>query len=163
MKTPEQVSCLVDGELSTEDHLTVGQAVLEDATMHASWARYQQIRQVLQHDTAPDAAGVAARVQQALAAEPTVFAPAAAGRSRAPRRRWQMALAASVALLAIGLAPHWMAADSPPDQVPVAQVSAPESTPPAYLSRYLAEHHAYLGASHVTQPNSGVMAVRYVQ
>ncbi|MEM6405679.1 MAG: sigma-E factor negative regulatory protein [Pseudomonadota bacterium] len=168
MNTCEQVSCLVDGELSADDHLALSQSVLKDAEMSAAWVRYQQVRQLLQHDMAPDASGIAAQVHQALASEPTVFAPVVKKPESVPYRRWRLAIAASVVLLTIGLVPHWISVqDTQPDLVPIAQVSAPEQgqSAPAYLNRYLSEHHAYLGASHVTQPNGrdSVMAVRYVQ
>ncbi len=154
MNTRERISCCMDDELSTDEDMAVSRGVLDDAALSATWARYQQIRRLLQHDNTPDASGVAAQVQQALASEPTVFAPVVQRSRRAPRRRWQIAFAASVVLLAIGLIPQWMSVEAP-DQA---------SLPPAYLDRYLSEHHAYLGASHVTQPNAGgaLMAVRYV-
>ncbi len=154
MNARERVSCCMDDELSADEHMAVSRVVLDDPELSAVWARYQRVRRLLQHDTTPDVSDVAARVQQALAAEPTVFAPVAQRLQRAPRRRWQMAFAASVALLAIGLVPQWMFVEAP-DQALL---------PPAYLNRYLSEHHAYLGASHVTQPNAGgaLMAVHHV-
>jgi negative regulator of sigma E activity len=170
MNTREQLSCFMDGELSIDDQLMLSRAVLSDAELHESWARYQHVRQSLQHEVALDASGVAARVQQTLVSEPTVFAPMASKSQRTTYHRWRKAFAASVALLMIGIAPLWMSTqDVQPGLLPGAQVVSLEQQkpqlPPAYLNRYLSEHHAYLGASHVTQPNvrSSLMTVRYVQ
>ncbi len=170
MNTREQLSCFMDGELSVDDQLILSRAVLSDAVLHESWARYQYVRQSFQHEEAPDASGVAARVQQALVSEPIVFAPMVSKPPRTTNHRWRKAVAASVALLVIGLVPQWMSMQAvQPGLLPVAQVASSEQQktqlPPAYLNRYLSEHHAYLGASHVTQPNvrSSLMTVRYVQ
>ena len=159
----EQVSALVDGELSIDDYLAASRAVLDDSELNATWVRYQRIRQLLQYDSAPDASGVATQVQQALVSEPTVFAPVAKRPKRAPRHRWRMAFAASIALLTIGLMPQWMQTEAPSPDL----VSVPErvQVSPAYLNRYLSEHHDYLGASHVTQPNGrgSLMVAHHVQ
>lgn len=159
MKTAEQLSAFMDGELPLDAQIALSQAVLNDPEQQAILGRYQQVRQVLQRrDQAPDATRIAAQVQAALADEPVVLAPQTIRKPiTASRRIWPVALAASLVLVAvIGVTPQLTPFLSGSTTTVAQQAEIPPPVlvqrPPAYVNRYLSEHHAYVGASHVTQP-----------
>lgn len=161
MNQQEQLSAFMDGELSTAAQVTLSNTLLQDAKLQQTFGRYQKIRQSLHHESGPDATAIAARVQAALAQEPMILAPKPSLhrlRRIARPRTWGLALAATLALLAIGVIPQLLPLQ-PSTSPPIAQTPA---SPPAYLDHYLSEHHAYVGASHVAQPSVQRVSWTYV-
>ena len=170
MKTSEQLSAFLDGELSVDDQVALSQALLRDPEQQGVLGRYQQVRQVLQQqDQAPDAIQIAAHIQAALVDEPAILAPQTIRKpTRVSRPIWPVAIAATLALVAvIGFAPHIVPTLLNTPTTVAQQESSPGliQQPPAYVSRYLSEHHAYAGASHVTQPimQTNRVAYRYAE
>lgn len=103
----ELLSGLVDNELSEFEERRVHKALTEDPALRAAWERYHVIRATLRNELdVPAGAGLAERVNAALAAEP----PAAAARWRpAVRTVSGLAVAASVAALTIVGIQTWRA------------------------------------------------------
>lgn len=168
MQTSEQLSAFLDGELTVDAHIALSQAVLRDPEQQGILGRYQQVRQVLQRqDQAPDAIQVASHIQAALADEPALLAPQTNRKSAiTTRRRWPVALAATLVLAAvIGIAPQVTPLLLNTTTTLAQQTTTPSPAlvqrPPAYVNRYLSEHHAYAGASHVTQPLVQTYRVAY--
>lgn len=158
----EAFSELLDGESASSTHKSLLDALADDGVARASLARYRMIGDVLRgEDTRCDALGIADRVRDRLQREPVVLAPRPAKATPRIPRWWQpaagLAIAASVALLAVGLVPR-LISDSP-DAAPasVQVVGVPVASPvfvsatgthwrhsePAQESRlttYLADH-----------------------
>lgn len=100
----EQISALMDGELSERELPGVLQRLRKDADLAGRWQRYHLIRDAL-HGTLPDHVNfdLSARIHDALRDEPVVFAPPRRKRDFRPwlRQAAGMAIAASVAAIAI--------------------------------------------------------------
>jgi negative regulator of sigma E activity len=168
----EQLSALMDGELPVEAQVALSRKVLQDTRCQHTLVRYQKTRRLLQQDRGPDAANIAVRVQAVLTSEPAILAPKMQRKwfDKAPRRFWGLALAATAALFAINLGSHYLL-PTVNTLVPIsplvarAPVHSAVQQQPAYLNRYLSEHHAYVGTSHVTQPSAQLTlaAVHYVE
>jgi sigma-E factor negative regulatory protein RseA len=161
----EAFSALLDGETEPVEHKPLLTALADDVAARASLARYRLIGDSLRGEAVrPDALAIADAVRERLQREPVVLAPPSqrpAGRPSMPRW-WQatagVAIAASVALVAVGLMPRMLSnapqtAPSPAVQVvsvpavsPVfVSATAPqwqhsETTQESRLSRYLADH-----------------------
>ena len=171
MNPSEQLSALLDGELPTQAQVTLSQHLLRDPQQRRTLARYQQVRQLLQRrEIGPDTANIAGQVQQALTEEPTVIVPNTQqpATTKAPRRIWRMGIAATVALIAVmGIAPQIAPlltnSTSTPNLAQQNTTTLPAwvQQTPAYVNHYLSEHHAYAGASHVTQPMVQTTLVTY--
>jgi sigma-E factor negative regulatory protein RseA len=116
----QQLSAMIDDAAADHECESCVKRLKDDPELRAAWDVYHLIGDALRGHTAPE---VAARVQQRLAAEPTVFAPRAIA---APRRRaawYGLSLAASVAAVALV---GWIALPLvQPVPQPVAQRSAP--------------------------------------
>jgi sigma-E factor negative regulatory protein RseA len=101
----EKLSALMDNELDEIETRRLLAALGEDAAARAAWERYHAIRAVLRREPLP-AGGrdIARRVRERLAGQP------GPGRGRAPLARLagQIALAASVAGIAILGARLWL-------------------------------------------------------
>lgn len=158
----EAYSALLDGESELAEHKPLLDGLADDEAARARLARYRMIGDGLRGESPrPDALDIADRVRAQLQREPVVLAPRA--RRAAPRipRWWQpaagLAIAASVALLAVGLVPH-LVSDAP-DQSPASvqvvgmPVASPvfvsnssgqsvprDPAPESRLTRYLADH-----------------------
>lgn len=127
----QQLSALMDGELSPDEARFLLRRLQHDEELATTWDRWQLCGDVLRGQAqAPAPADFAARVAQAIAAEPHVAAanaPVAASRGRL--LRWGGgALAASVAFVAL-----FMARQSVPQDEPVA-VPAVAATAPAQIN-----------------------------
>ncbi len=155
----EQVSALVDDELSDMERPLLLGRLQRDPGLRACLGRYQLIGEVMRGGSARGASlGIAARVQAVLRDEPQVTAPGAA-----PLRRvaalWKplagLAIAASVALVAV-LSVQRM--QTPDRQVPVLAAGAAgqgfvrvddeqwnriEPAVEQRLNRYLVNHNEY--------------------
>ena len=104
-KLQEDISALVDGELTTRSASETIDVLLESDELRAHWTRYLVVRDVLRHKVYPDTGGeLCERMRSCLADEPLHFP-----RSRLLPRSWRetlrpvagVAIAASVAMVAI--------------------------------------------------------------
>jgi sigma-E factor negative regulatory protein RseA len=139
-----QLSAVMDDAADDRERERCVRRLEEDPELRATWGVYHLIGDVLRGHTVPD---VAARVQQRLAAEPTVFAPGAIAR---PRRRaaWPaLSIAASAAAVALV---GWMALQrfdaAPAPAAPVvAQLPEPPPLVPAAqgVGDYLLAHQRF--------------------
>lgn len=132
----EQLSCMLDGELSTGAQDTMARKLADNARLRRQFGRYQRISsgvQKLPEDTV-DAASIVDRVSAALADEPVVLAPRNKPQLQVPRMALGAALAATVAAIAIGLAPNLMepAPGAIEDETPVSFAFSPALTVPKF-------------------------------
>jgi sigma-E factor negative regulatory protein RseA len=97
----EHISCLMDGEISRETGRFLVRRLGADEELCATWARYHLVRDCLRHQEGGLASeNLAARIRQAIERESLPARP------RKARRPWirpavGMAIAASVALMAV--------------------------------------------------------------
>jgi hypothetical protein len=122
----EELSALADGEVDARSLDRWVRTLARDQEARARFARYRMISAQLasEEGAVVDASSIADRVASALADEPTVLAPR---RRRSPlqlpRLALGAALAAGVAVLAVSVAPRFVA---PVDDVPtLSPVNAP--------------------------------------
>lgn len=103
----EKLSAFIDGELDQKESAEMLRALQQDDELRLAWARYFLVRDAMNGASVSAVAhDFASRVSQTVAVEPTVLAPKAiqAGKSslsRATRIIGQLAIAASVAAIAI--------------------------------------------------------------
>lgn len=132
-KQRQQVSALMDGELSPSEASGLLRSLERDPEQQALWERYHLIGNALRGDAIhADYRCIAQRVHDELAQEPTVLAPAAS-RTRRTQRFAPFAgaaLAAGVAFLAVFAVPGLFdpTADAPGDTQP--QTLAALTPPP---------------------------------
>jgi sigma-E factor negative regulatory protein RseA len=134
-----QLSAALDGEIAESDWIALSKR-LDDGVLVARWQEYQLIGDCLRDTPQSLSEGFHTRFSAALAAEPTVLAP---------RRRWGpragYALAASVALLAGGMA--WLNGGAPDAGEAVVASAAPEpASMPAQFQPYVLAHEDYAPA-----------------
>lgn len=119
----QQVSALMDGELSPSQASTILRSLEHDPEQQALWERYHLIGNVLRGDAIhTDYRCIAERVHLQLAQEPTLLAPSAS-RHRGTHRLAPFAgaaLAAGAAFLAVFAVPGLFnpTADAPSDAQP---------------------------------------------
>jgi sigma-E factor negative regulatory protein RseA len=141
----QRLSAMMDDAAADHECESCVKRLKDDPELRAAWDVYHLIGDALRGHTAPD---VAERVQQRLAAEPTVFAPRA---TDPPRRRaaWVgLSMAASVAAVALV---GWMALplfefQRAPSPAIVAQPSEPPRVPVPVahgVSDYLLAHQPF--------------------
>lgn len=156
----EKLSALMDNELDELEMRRLLASLERDDTLRAAWGRYHLIGAALRRE-APMPADVAARVAAQLASH-----PAPAGHARRPLTRFagQVALAASVAAVAILGARLWLGgADEPVsptarnDAAPVEYLRAgatrwdtTEREVESALNVYLVEHNEFAPAAGVS-------------
>lgn len=147
----EQISALMDGELSDRELSLVLKRMGQDPGVARRWQRYHMIRDAL-HDTLPANLkfDLSDRVHEALRDEPVVLAPRRRKRDFRPwlRQAAGMAIAASVAAVAIltfqavyDESPTTMAGRDEPTVERLAQ-QAPMRTDPR-LDAYLLNHNEH--------------------
>jgi sigma-E factor negative regulatory protein RseA len=130
----EGYSALLDGEVDDVEQQALLAAIGDDEHIRPSLARYRLIGDGLRGEPVRiDALGVADAVRERLQREPVVLAPPPAGASRHARPRWWqpaagLAIAASVALVAVGLVPR-MLSDSAETPASVQVVGVPVAPP----------------------------------
>jgi sigma-E factor negative regulatory protein RseA len=127
VKQAELTSALLDGELDGVSQDRVVTSLLEgDGEARASFARYRLIGDTLRGESSVNAASVASAVSAALQDEPAILAPPRARPSRWLRPVAGAALAASVAAVAIVIAPGMM---TPPNEAssPLVVAQEPEA------------------------------------
>jgi sigma-E factor negative regulatory protein RseA len=104
----EQMSALLDGELERDEQDRVVSRMIEGEQARLDqFGRYRLIGDIMRGESTVMAASMRSRVSQALAGEPTVLAP------RPAPPRWAkpaagLAVAASVAVAAIAVAPNFL-------------------------------------------------------
>ncbi|RLJ17782.1 hypothetical protein DJ030_11845 [bacterium endosymbiont of Escarpia laminata] len=107
-KEREKLSALTDDELSAFETPGAVKKLIRSEDQQASWSRYHLIGDVMRQETGPAVMpNLAASIRQRLEDEPVVLAPGNIG------RRWikpvaGAAIAASVALMAVMVAPQFI-------------------------------------------------------
>ncbi|MBU0498543.1 MAG: sigma-E factor negative regulatory protein [Gammaproteobacteria bacterium] len=168
--TEERLSALMDAELPDTEWRQILPRLIEDDEARQAFARYRFIGEVIRagKDSQPLLRpGFAEAVAARLAEEPTVLAPAR--RRPAMPRPWMktasgLAIAASVAMLAVYWAPRFPPSDAPPT---TASLMAATAIPPSRvegtrwetanpelerkLNRYLVSHGAYATGNGMNQ------------
>lgn len=115
----EQLSALLDGELSAKEHDAMVARLADSPQMRRHLARYQLIQAQLQVDSAQlvDASLIGDRVRERLRTEPTVLTPRAKKYTfHLPRVALGAALAAGVAAVTLSVAPRLL--EAPVDGAP---------------------------------------------
>jgi len=104
----ERLSAFLDGELSEQEQNALAEQLAGDAMLRSQLTRFQAVSGLLQQKDAGqvDASSVADAVSARLENEPTVLAPRQRSSFRVPRLALGAALAASVAAVAITVAPQ---------------------------------------------------------
>ncbi len=168
----EKLSALMDDELDELETRRLLAALGEDAGAHATWGRYHAIRAVLRREALPaEGRDIARRVRERLVDQP------GPGRGRLPLARLagQLALAASVAGVAILGARLWLGSASEP----VTPTAKNDAAPAEYLrasttrwdtkerdventlNAYLVEHNEFAPAAGVSGMLPYVRVVGY--
>jgi len=121
----ERISALVDGELDKQEHqITVDELLACDESRKA-WGRYHLIGDTLKHSLPNGIAhGFSSRVMAALDNEPTVLAPPPQTKSSWGQRAAGLAVAASVAAVAVLGVQFMYQQDGQPRAPQMAQVPA---------------------------------------
>jgi sigma-E factor negative regulatory protein RseA len=128
----ERMSAFVDGELSSSEQEVLSRRLENDPELRLRMGRYQQISFALRRsqEQTVDASGIAEAVSQALLDEPTVLAPRKPAQ-QLPRVALGAALAATVAAIAIGVAPSLLEPEVGNESQPQSFAFAPRlSVPP---------------------------------
>jgi len=157
----ERISALMDGELTDEEFAgRIQQLKSEEGA--EDWRTYHLIGDVLRGDTM-FSSGFADKVQAAVAAEPTILAPASVRKPPRSIQRYAMAAAASVAGIAVV---GWFALvnrDAVPvnvaDGSPPAAVAGPVASGGAAVARVDAEVGEFLRAHQEVSPTAAMHGV----
>ena len=140
----DRISALMDGEMN-EQELSQGLARLKgDSDLRRAWDTYHLIGDVLRDQVTP---GLAARVSERLAAEPTVLAPA---RRPGPRRAAQIGLSVAAGVAGVALV-AWLALPTLAPEPKQLAVAPPPAAAPAALvtpaavgvENYLLAHQSF--------------------
>ncbi len=140
-----EISQLMDGELDASAAASLIGKMRQDPALRQDWALYH-----LAGDTMRQAGfyspGLAARVGERLAGEPTVLAP---GRSAVSERVMRFTLSAAAAVAAVAVV-AWVGLRGPADApvAPIASAPAPAAAPAspplqAGINDYLLAHQEY--------------------
>jgi sigma-E factor negative regulatory protein RseA len=125
----QRLSALMDAELPHPEISSEIKKLLLNNSNHGTWQRYHLIGDTMRQDLGPVVdVNLAEEISHRLKDEPVVFAPNA---TKTPASKWLkpaagFAVAASVALLAITVAPRVVNMESTPQSInPVAKVESP--------------------------------------
>ena len=148
----ERISALMDGELGEDEGIEEILRLKKDPERRRAWERYHLIGDALRDHLDP---GVAARVSELLASEPTVVAP----RRRKPGTKFdQFALPAAAGLAAVALV-AWMALPMlHPESPQIAQLSKP-AEPVAIATAVAVGVDSYLLAHQSFSPAAAMQGV----
>lgn len=163
----EQISALLDEELSTQETTTVLDLLREREELRLQWGRYHLIGDVMRGEmTQTDGFRMRQQISERLAAEPAIIAAPRRKVRPAAKQRWLRigagaGLAASVAVLTVVMSPGisqlsapdtpQVAAAIPTPSAPVIYVQQPgirwknlsEPTVESQLNDYLVDHSEY--------------------
>ncbi len=127
----QRLSALMDAELSHPEFPGEIKKLTRGHQSHGTWQRYHLIGDAMRQELGPIVdVSLALKISKRLEEEPVIFAPAAI---KQPVSRWfkpaaGFAIAASVAVLAITVAPRVVNLESPQQSInPVAQTSTPSA------------------------------------
>jgi sigma-E factor negative regulatory protein RseA len=124
----QRLSALMDAEMSHPDISGELQKLARNSSSHETWQRYHLIGDAMRQELGPVVdVGLSAAISKRLESEPVVFAPAATRRNGGKwfRPAAGVAIAASVAALAITVAPRLIDTDMASQSInPVAQVQS---------------------------------------
>jgi len=126
----EQLSALLDGELPPEETTLLLKRIAREAELTSRLRRYRMCGDVLRGERVQARADFAMRVSAAIAAEPPLPAPRHAARGNLHIARWVrplagLAVAASVATVAVLVLRQGPVATSVPAQVAAIRTAAP--------------------------------------
>ena len=127
----EALSALMDGELPPDEAERVLDAVLGDPALRQRWARYHRAGMALRGEQWPGADGVADGVREALEREPVPLQVPATSARRRPAAWFGLALAASLAAVAVLVVLGPEGEPAGPAVAPVATAPRPGPTAPA--------------------------------
>jgi len=131
----ERLSAYIDGELGRRESLSELERLVADPGLRETWARLHLIRDCLRGDTDGPAVddGFAGRITTALAAEgsPTVTPFSPRGRGRRPAMIAGLAMAASLAVVAILVGIDWQVGNLPGDTPAIVSADPIESAVPS--------------------------------
>ncbi len=136
----EQVSALLDEELSSQEAATVLNLLSEREELRLQWGRYYLIGDVMRGEmTQTDGFRMRQQISERLATEPAIIAAPKRKVRAATKRRWLQigagaGLAASVAVLTIVMSPE-VSQLSSPDTPQVAAVAPTPSAPVIYVQQ----------------------------
>jgi sigma-E factor negative regulatory protein RseA len=141
----QKLSAMIDDAAEDQECESCVKHLKNDPELRAAWDIYHLIGDALRGHTAPE---IATRVQERLAAEPTVFTPRAIAPPRWRAPRYALSLAASVAAVALVA---WMAlplvngrGESPPPVIAKSSEPALASVPVAQgMGDYLLAHQGF--------------------
>jgi len=157
--TLEHLSSLMDGELSRETGLFMARRLGSDEELRKTWKRYHLIRDCIRQPGSRHAVlDLSERMREALENEPGQTVPEPARRNRWLRPVAGLAIAASVALMAVGLVGQnasvppaqggtQTAGFTSPNPLPALPISEPASYSPdsreseRRLNSYLVRHN----------------------
>ena len=166
----ERISALMDDELDEQMHHSAVDELLNKAEARDTWARYHLISDTLQqHMPAGMDKQFSSRVMSALDDEPTVLSPRTAQTSSMTQRLAGLAVAASVAAVAVMGVQFMYQQDgqAPAEQIAKAPVTSPPNTSSSKnlsANQALAQAAARQNIQTVTQSmNSTKMAPQFSQ
>jgi len=154
----ERISALIDGELSKQEHqMTVDELLVCDENRKA-WGRYHLIGDTLKRSLPSGMDhGFSSRVMAALDDEPTILAPPPQAKTSWGQRVAGLAVAASVAAVAVLGVQLMYQQDGQLPAPPMAQVPAnlsPASSSPQNVARGNIQHSLRTNIQTVTQSSS---------
>jgi len=108
-----QLSAYLDGELSSSEQNKITDLLSTNAVLREQLSSFQRISDSIQADGTPqiDASHIASAVSQQLSDEPTILAPRARRPVNVPRIALGAALAATVAMVTVNVAPQLLSSD----------------------------------------------------
>jgi len=118
----EQLSALMDGELTPDEMKHQISALKKDSALHQTWAAYHMLGDAMRKSPQLSV-GFTAKLARQLAEEPTVLAPHRKMQSNTPR--YAMPLAASVAAVSMVGVLTWQMVQVNKNDVPISIAAAP--------------------------------------
>lgn len=169
----EQISALLDGELPEAEQRLLLERLERDPALRTHWSRYQLISDAV-HQTLPPQIdpGFADRVMAALEGQPEHHCQPASRLARAVKPLAGLAVAASIAVVAVLAVQRARAPDAVPGAVQVAANPPAPATPartdaPALngnrLNAYLVNHSEYAASGGMPGMSPYVRIVGYEQ
>ena len=118
----EQLSALMDGELTPDEMKHQISALKKDSALNQTWAAYHMLGDAMRKSPQLSV-GFTAKLARQLAEEPTVLAPRRTPQSNTPR--YAMPLAASVAAVSMVGVLTWQMVQVNKNDVPISIAAAP--------------------------------------